>query len=171
MTLFLVSSLFPLSPSLFPSMAMLLSYLSPLSLCLSPTLSLTLYVSIYTHVRTSSHYPCCLFILQLYRDIVPHNPFESFGYRHVFREWYENNKGENITENKLVPLRFFNTCFSSLFFYLFISASHFSYSFSCHDFSASSFLFAFLLNVIFSIFILLLCHSVIYLLSLSLSLS
>ena len=80
-------------------------------LCLSVSLplylSLSMYPYIHTHVRTSSHYPCWLFILQLYRDIVPHNPFESFGYRHVFREWYENNKGENITENKLVPLRFF----------------------------------------------------------------
>jgi hypothetical protein len=28
-----------------------------------------------------------------YRDIVPHTPVVSLGYRHITTEWYENNRG------------------------------------------------------------------------------
>jgi NADPH-dependent 2,4-dienoyl-CoA reductase/sulfur reductase-like enzyme len=39
-----------------------------------------------------------------YRDIVVHNPFESFGYTHVTTEWYENNHGKFISQINLIPL-------------------------------------------------------------------
>lgn len=29
-----------------------------------------------------------------YKDIVPHNPFTNFGYKHVSGEWYENDQGK-----------------------------------------------------------------------------
>ena len=98
-------------PLLSQSLTVYLFSSLPPSLCLSLSLSSSLPLSLFisfSHSLCLSQFLTLSFSLSfslsslstvLYRDIVPHNPFESFGYRHVFREWYENNKGENTTQN------------------------------------------------------------------------
>ena len=160
MTLFLVSSLYPLSLSPSTSLAMSLFYLFPLSL--------TLYISIYIFTYVFALiFPAVFLSFHRIEILYPTIPSRA-----SVTDMFSENGMKTIEVRIQLKTNwsyfdFFNACFPSLFFYLFISSSHFSYSFFGHDVSISSFSFVFLLNVIFSIFIILLCHSVIYLRSLS----